>query len=145
MILMRWLACWITVVLFPSVLFSQSLLPGSPALLLVEQAQQSLLRPSLAVNDAGEALLLWGDTAVWTDAIPRILTRSIPSVDVRQIFDVKGETWIGMYRRGYDFGPPTTSQGWYGVYFCGSGVGPVLRDSSRHITSAYHEVSMSEP
>jgi len=123
---------------------SQSRLSGTQPVSLMQRRGQSLREPSsIAVNDEGEALILWADTALWTNAEGSRFIRGIPPSGMRYIFSLQDSTWSGVFARTGK--PMFGGMGWHSSYFCVGGTAGSFTDSTSQISEAYSYMSGSEP
>ncbi len=123
---------------------SQALLSGPPPVLLMQRQGRSLReQSSIAVNAPGEALILWADTALWTNAKASKIIRGIPPSGMRFIFALEDSTWSGVFVKTGK--PIFGGMGWHSSYYCVGGTAGSFTDSTSQISEAYSIISGSEP
>jgi hypothetical protein len=123
---------------------AQQLLSGNPAVQIAERVRKHPEQPDIVVNEEGNALILWADTACWMDATGVPLNIGLPPGAMTDLFALEDTSWIGVYRQGSFLGNGS-EQGWAASYFCRSGRGAVSTDSTSSIADTYNVVYMPEP
>ncbi|MFA6233026.1 MAG: hypothetical protein WC824_02400 [Bacteroidota bacterium] len=122
---------------------AQQLSQTSPALQLCTRPFWSSSPLTLAVNEMGEALVVWGDSAAWADMSPALLDRELLPGNVVAVYGLEGENWTGVYTIGERL--TGGSQGWTSDYRFGRGHGGTLLHSSEVFQTDARVMSMQEP
>lgn len=122
---------------------AQQLSSVSPALQLCAKPVWTSSPLTLAVNELGEVLVAWGDSAAWTDETPALLDRELPPGNVAQVYALEGESWSGVHTTWVQLTGGTV--GWTKDFQFGHGLGSTLLQSSDVFQTDASESSMMEP